>query len=312
MKQAPSTLVANGSHHHRASALRGPLLAGLCAAWLSGCASTPADDAADTPMLPSAASASPAAATPVGFPEIKPGIPAGYLGNKLPDSLRLLPPPPASDGAAFRNDQAVHDAAQSLKGTPRYALATSDANLSLPHATTAFECALGVPITPADSPRLYLLLQRVMVDAGLATYAAKTHYNRVRPFVHYNEHTCYAPDEAALRSDGSYPSGHTSLGWAWTLVLTQLAPERADALLARGRAFGESRLVCNAHWQSDVLEGRTAGAGVFAQLQADASFQADAQAARGEIAALRSAGKSPGVDCAAEAAALSIRIPGVL
>ncbi|WP_240906151.1 phosphatase PAP2 family protein [Thermomonas sp. HDW16] len=239
-------------------------------------------------------------------------MPAGYLGNNLPDSLLLLPPPPAENSAGFSHDQAVHDAAQALKGTARYTLATADANLHLPHATTAFECALGVPITQADTPRLYQLMQRVMVDAGLGTYTAKNHYKRIRPFVHYNEHTCLAADEAALRGDGSYPSGHTSLGWAWSLVLTDLSPERANALLARGRAFGESRLVCNAHWQSDVLEGRTIGAGVVAQLQSNPTFQADMQAARKEIAAQRTSGKSPGVDCAAEAKALAIKIPGVL
>ena len=35
------------------------------------------------------------------------------------------------------------------------------------------------------------------------------------------------------------------------LLLVEIAPERANALLAWARAFGNSRLVCNAHWQSD-------------------------------------------------------------
>lgn len=109
-------------------------------------------------MAPTAAVDAPAA-----FPTIGPGIPAGYLGKNLPDSLRLLPPPPAMDSAGFGHDQAVHDAAQALKGTPRYALATADADLRMPHATSTFQCALGMAITQADTPRLYLLMQRVMV-----------------------------------------------------------------------------------------------------------------------------------------------------
>ena len=36
--------------------------------------------------------------------------------------------------------------------------------------------------------------------------------------------------------------------------------DRLEALLARGRAFGESRNVCNAHWYSDVVAGRLVGA----------------------------------------------------
>ena len=53
--------------------------------------------------------------------------------------------------------------------------------------------------------------------------------------------TCYPEDEALLRSDGSYPSGHSALGWGWALVLAELNPDRADALFQRGRDFGQSR-----------------------------------------------------------------------
>jgi len=63
---------------------------------------------------------------------------------------------------------------------------------------------------------------------------------------------CTPEDEEVLRKDGFYPSGHTALGWAWALILTEIAPDRADAILARGRAFGVSRNICNVHWHSDV------------------------------------------------------------
>ncbi|HYG05413.1 MAG TPA: phosphatase PAP2 family protein [Stenotrophomonas sp.] len=244
-------------------------------------------------------------------PELKPGVPAGYLGRDLPDSLALLPPPPAAGSAAFANDQAMHAAAQRFVGTPRYAQAARDADLAFPVASNNFACALGVPINAQATPRLYLLMQRTMVDAGLATYAAKEHYQRTRPFVVHDEHTCLPRDEQALRSDGSYPSGHTSIGWTWALVLTQVAPQRANALLARGRNFGESRLVCNAHWQSDVLQGRAVAAGAFARLQSNPDFLSDVAAARREVEAQRSAGATPS-DCDAEAAALTVPLPGVM
>lgn len=249
---------------------------------------------------------------PAPVPEISPGVIAGYLGRSLPDSLKLLPSPPAEGSAGFRQDQAISRAAQKLRGTPRYMLATSDADLSFPHAPSAFACALGVPIKQQQSPFLYQLMHRTLTDAGLATYGAKDHYKRIRPFVHYKEPTCSPKDEAALRGDGSYPSGHTSIGWTWALVLTTLAPDRADALLKRGRTFSESRLVCNAHWQSDILEGKVVAAGTVAKLHANAEFRSDLAAATEEVQRLRAAGASPGVDCAAEAAALATQIPGVL
>lgn len=272
---------------------------------LSACASPPAVRSADS--APATTITAPA---PV--PELRPGIPAGYLGRNLPDSLVLLPAPPAEGTPAFANDQAVSRASQKLKGTPRYALAVSDADLSFPHTSGVFSCALGVTISQRTTPRLYLLLQRSMIDGGLATYAAKNQYQRIRPFVHYNESTCFPKDEASLRKDGSYPSGHTAIGWTWALLLTELAPDASDALLARGRSFGESRLICNAHWQSDILEGRAVAAGAVAKLHADPVFEADMKAAAAEIAAQRTAAPPDAAACALEREALQTRIPGVL
>lgn len=263
------------------------------------------------PLLGACASSGSSTAARSPVPELKPGVPAGYLGRDLPDSLALLPAPPAQGSAAFANDEAVHAAAQRLRDTPRYAQATRDADLGFPAASDNFACALGVPIDAQATPRLYMLLRRTMVDAGLGTYGAKNQYQRVRPFMLHEEHTCLARDEDALRKDGSYPSGHTAIGWTWAMVLTQVAPTRANALLARGRQFGESRLVCNAHWQSDVLEGRAVASGVFAKLQSNADFLADVAAARKEVAARQAAGATP-AGCEAEAAALATPVPGVL
>jgi acid phosphatase (class A) len=60
-----------------------------------------------------------------------------------------------------------------------------------------------------------MLMRRTLADAGLATYKAKDHYKRARPFVESKAAICTPQDEAMLRKDGSYPSGHAALGWAW-------------------------------------------------------------------------------------------------
>jgi acid phosphatase (class A) len=109
--------------------------------------------------------------------------------------------------------------------------------------------------------------------------------------------------------DGSYPSGHSSLGWAWALVLAEIDPENVNAILARGRAFSESRVVCGVHWQSDVSEGRHMGASTVARLHADLTFRADLEAAKAELAAVRAKGLKPTRDCQAEAAAMAFQPP---
>lgn len=246
------------------------------------------------------ASAAPAQTSAMPAPS---GMPHGYLATTdLPDSLALLPPPPEAGSAAFARDEEVSRAMTRSPDSPRFQQAASDADLNPAHALTTFACAVGRVPDQKSTPVLYQMLFKTMVDVGLSTYKAKTHYQRVRPFVAHNNSTCFPHDEAALRKDGSYPSGHSAVGWGWALVLTELAPGQANQILQRGRDFGQSRLVCNAHWASDVEAGRVIASATVARLHADASFEADLLAAKKELfnAALPDPAK-----CTAEAAALT-------
>jgi acid phosphatase (class A) len=73
------------------------------------------------------------------------------------------------------------------------------------------------------------------------------------------------------------------VGWAWALILTELFPDHADAILKRGWEYGISRMVCNVHWHSDVVAGRAMGAATVARLHADKEFMADLEAAKREV-----------------------------
>lgn len=233
-------------------------------------------------------------------------MPKGYLPlDQLPDSLALLPPPPAAGSAAFARDEEVSKAETHVPGSPRFVQAASDADLKPAHALQTFACAAGLTPDPKRTPTLYRILGKSMIDIGLSTYKAKDHYQRVRPFVAHGNATCLPADEATLRGDGSYPSGHSALGWGWALILTELVPEHADAILQRGRDFGESRLVCNAHWASDVDAGRVIAAAAVARLHGDKAFRADLDAARKELTGTSRPAGPPTETCAAEATALS-------
>jgi len=246
-------------------------------------------------------------AQPAPVPEIRPGILAGYLPtDTLPNSIALIPPPPTAGSAALALDQAISNSALALRDTPRWTLATEDADLSFPNAAGTFSCALDAPITVEDTPHLYMVLRRSLADAGLSTYSAKNSYTRSRPFTVNNAPICSPDEETALRKDGSYPSGHTAVGWAWALILSEVAPDRSDAILARGRAFGESRVICNVHWESDVIEGRFVGAAAVARLHANPAFLADLKIGVDELASVRAKGLKPVRDCKTEAAAMAL------
>jgi acid phosphatase (class A) len=230
----------------------------------------------------------------------------GYLPQEaLPNSLILIPAPPAIDSAEFALDEEVARRNVALRGTARWMLAIADADLSFPNAAGTFSCAVGAPITEEDTPHLYMLLRKTLTDAGHSTHAAKVNYSRARPFTRNQEPICTPEKRAFLEMDGSYPSGHTAVGWAWALILAEVAPEHADRILARGLTFGESRNVCNVHWHSDVVQGRLMGAASVARLHAEPTFRADLEAARAELAAVRAKDLQPVRDCKAEAAALA-------
>ena len=245
------------------------------------------------------------AATKITDPHFK--LAPGYLNPAdLPLRLALLGAPPKPDSAALARDEEARRAALALRGTAREALAATNAELSFPGPANTFSCAMGTQISEKTTPHLYTLMQRTLTDAGGSTYAGKNAYNRTRPFVVHDEGTCRKDMEPLLRTDGSWPSGHSAAGWAWGLILAEVNPARATELMTRGLAYGQSRVICNAHWQSDVDAGRIMGAATVASLHSNPAFLKDLAAAKEEIQAAQKAGNTPTENCAAEGVALSL------
>lgn len=212
--------------------------------------------------------------------------------DQVPNSLQLLPGPPDPASVAFLYDQARYNWGKMQRNTPRGEQAFQDARIGGQHLPDAFSEAFGININPQDTPEIYKLIVGMREDAGdLATRAAKDYYNRQRPFAFYGEMTCNPEQQEELSTNGSYPSGHTSIGWATALVLSEINPDRINDILQRGYQMGESRVICGYHFQSDVDAGRITGAGVVARLHADPGFNAQLDKAKKEFAGLKKAGK---------------------
>ena len=220
------------------------------------------------------------------IPEISKGILKGYLSEEeLPNSLKLVSPPPEEGSAAFALDQEMAAMYVASKDEARREQATKDAVLHFPEAMDAFNSILETKITEESTPNLYMIMRRTLADAGLSTYAAKNYYKRERPFMMNNAPICTPEDEEGLRKDGSYPSGHTAIGWAWSLILAEVFPAQTNVILIRGKEFGISRNVCNVHWHSDVLAGRMMGTATVAKLHSNNQFMIDLAAAKQELKA---------------------------
>lgn len=210
----------------------------------------------------------------------------------MPNSLELLPAPPDAASIAFMYDKARYDWGKSLRKTARGEQAFLDARVQGQNLPNAFSEAFGIAINNNDTPQIYRLIVGMREDAGdLATREAKEHYKRQRPFAFFGEDTCNIEQQAELAENGSYPSGHSSLGWATALVLAEINPDRQDEILERGFQMGESRVICGYHFQSDVDAGRITGAACVARLHADPNFSKQLDKAKKEFSKLKKEGK---------------------
>ena len=210
--------------------------------------------------------------------------------GEQPSSLDLLPPPPTHGSVQWYADEDRYYWGLKQRNTERGDQAAADANVE--DIAQNFSEAFGINITEEDTPCIYRLMYRMREDAGdLATRSAKKHYNRVRPFKYFQTSTCNSRQEGELSTNGSYPSGHTTMGWAEALVLAEINPDRQNEILQRGFEIGQSRVICGYHWQSDVDAGRVMGSAVVARLHANEEFQKYLAAAKKEFAKLVKAGK---------------------
>lgn len=227
---------------------------------------------------------------------------------QLPDGRRILPPPPARGSAAEALDMAVFTQTRALQGTERWALAIRDDRLSPAHILEAFSCAAGMRMDARKTPRLAALLGTYRDALRPVVSAEKNDWKRPRPYAQSDAPVCLDTFDK-YRLGYSYPSGHATFSWAAASLLAELMPDRAAAIFQRARVFGESRIVCGAHWKSDVQAGWLNGAFMFRALQADRSISSRMRAVKREVAEARRTPQSPDPQsCAVEQAAANMRI----
>jgi acid phosphatase (class A) len=229
-------------------------------------------------------------AAPVHNPPVDPSLAGpvptkltGYLASGDLDGQTVIGPPPALDSPRGKADRTIYLENRKLAGTPRWKAATRDNDLWNGGALERYACALGQPINGAALPKTYRLLQRIELDARTVGTPPKDHFNRTRPLIGDDLPICIKREDW-MKTNASYPSGHAMTGWAWGLVLGELAPAKASGLLEAGREIGESRVICGVHYQSDVEAGRMLGGAMVAAEHAKAQFRADFAAARAELA----------------------------
>lgn len=216
-------------------------------------------------------------------------VEAYFTTTEMPDLTKWLPAPPDSIINKFTYDVSQYMWGKSMRKDPvRSEIARRDAEYSLRYIIQEFSGPFGLEISREGTPEIYRLLREGTATCDSICTLPKKHYMRRRPFLVFNEHTLTPESEPSLSHSGSYPSGHTILGWSSALLLMEINPERADTLLARGYMFGESRVIVGAHWQSDVDAGYLAASVAYAKLHTSERFLEQMRKAREEFKRLTS------------------------
>ena len=213
----------------------------------------------------------------------------GYLHGSEPNFLLLLPPYPALDSKQDKIDVATFRQMQVSDTSARWKLAEADDQMIY----TRFSGALGVDLDATKLPIVIHLLNRLERDVLDTAFDAKSYFDRPRPFQRFAvAHVCGTeaplspePSPKGGSAASSYPSGHAAFGWGLALTLAEVAPDHAQAILFRGREYGESRVICAVHYPSDVAAGEIVATAVVERLHTVPEFTRDLACAQQEYRA---------------------------
>ena len=194
------------------------------------------------------------------------------------DPGALLPPPPAPGLPQARAELAELQAMDRARTPAMLAAARFDSDTK---DASIFATAIGPGFDLARLPATARLMNEVRVAEKDAADRSKAHFRRTRPWVAApGLHHCGKDDDADW---SSYPSGHTTMGYSMGAVLARLLPARAGAIMARAAQYGQSRIVCEVHYRSDVTAGEALGMVVAERLMQNPAFQTDYAKAAEEL-----------------------------
>jgi len=178
----------------------------------------------------------------------------------------VLAKPPINGSQAEKIDIAAVRHFQNQETSARWRLAIHDNTADI---FEIYRPILGSNFTRQNHRELNALLNYAALQLNLAGGEAKVAFGRPRPFVTNSDLNICA---ARAPTDYSYPSGHAALGWLSARILSQFNPNHASEILARGREFGESRVVCGVHYPSDVAGGQALANIMLAYLAKDPEY----------------------------------------
>ncbi|MET0329848.1 MAG: phosphatase PAP2 family protein [Dyella sp.] len=213
-----------------------------------------------------------------------------YLTSAQLSALQaVLPPPSAAGSAEDRADRDVTERAFATHAADEFAQAQAEEKFDV----FDFASVLGPDFSAAKLPLLAALFKQVKHDTSAAVDVSKNHWRRLRPCPAASE--CAGDPNWLAKKSFGYPSGHSTRATVDALLLAQLFPQQADALLAQAYAIGWRRVVLGVHTPQDIQAGRVYGQALSKVLLAEPAFRQQLAAVAQELktAGIRGAAYQP-------------------
>lgn len=201
-----------------------------------------------------------------------------YLAPGQPDFVALLPAPPAPGSAEEIADLNTVRSVVKSRSPQEINTAKRDEDLSY----EIFADAIGPNFQLDSLPKTKALLKNVKKSVADPLDAAKEHWKRLRPYQLDTNIMVPKPEPSF-----GYPSGHSTHGTINALVLSELFPQKRDAIMDIGRKLGWDRVVLGKHYPTDIFAGRVFGQAIMREMLKNLDFQRDLAEAKKEVAALK-------------------------
>ncbi len=228
----------------------------------------------------------------------------GFLSkSELPNSYKLLPAPPVMepghDGKnypAFAQDKTISqklfdDKNQTyFNGNPISKERLQEAIDDNDKSTQYFLKIFIDPMNISDEDKKEIkeavknIVTKVVLDSANSTAVAKEKYHRARPYYYYEKSSCDGEDSSSKKRELSYPSGHAIRGITVARVLAKILPNKyREQLFYRGMEYGNSRVICGDHWQSDIEASRVLSGFVMNALEQNNKYKISIKQAKQKV-----------------------------
>lgn len=203
--------------------------------------------------------------------------PVALLGPGDLLAAEVLPPPPSANSRQAQEERAELEAIERTRSPADLAVAKEDGSTK---DASIFSDAIGLGFRLDRFPETGRLMLMVRATEKSAADQAKAYFKRPRPWIGNSAILACSRDDDPL---SSYPSGHATMAFSMGAVLARLLPDRASQIMARAASYGESRLVCEVHFRSDVTAGETLGLVVADRLMSKPVFVRQFRRAQTEL-----------------------------